>query len=862
MKIPKNAKLSKNVHRLFFASLVAASLIRASAAELYWSGDGTSLGGAGTWNTTGLNFSFTNAAPFSATWTNANFDTAVFDGTGGAVAFSSVTLNGIMSVRSTGYSFPSGTLTLGAGGATNHTAAGVTHTISGIVAGTGSLTKSGPGVMILNNVNTFTGGLLLNEGTLGWGANTTTIGANSAGVKIVINSNNVVFANSSTSAKNPQQAVDQFADLVCDDSLIANPAGINFTGAQGPWTLKGGDRKISVVGAATLTITGVLTDDGTPRALTKSGSGKLSLANNNNTYSGKTYVTGGILAFSGSDTRLGVTPTGGPVADQLTLDGGTVQSTAALTLDPNRGITITTNNGTIDVNSATFTYNGVIAGPGRLTKSGVSSGTLSLGGANTYSGGTILSGGKLIVGNSQALGSGPITVSTGASGQQLVLTNGVNVANPLTISGNGGVAAQGIIYLNQTSGSATYSGAVTINGSASTGGHMASAAGTELVMAGPITSSVLMTVRNGLVTLSNANNNISAVSIQGGTVKVGVAGALTPTATVDIGANGAGYLDMNGFNVTVAALTKNAQSATVTNGGGGTPTLTVNTTTTNAFAGVLGTDSSFNVVKSGSGIWILGGANAYVGTTLVSGGVLKVTNTTGSATSSGAVTVSANGTLAGNGTASGNVAVSGTIAPGDGVGTLNTGAQTWNGGGHLAIEMSQASGTAGASSGWDLDNITGGLNINAVSGNKFTVDVSAVGLTDFNSSSNYAWVIATASSGISGFSSAAFSVNTSGFTNSFNGSFSVSSSGNNIVLVYTAGSTASAPTTFGSNSAGQGSFQGTPNATYNVQYADALANPTTWLPLTNVVTDGTGFGSFADPAVSSQSKRFYRIKVP
>src|SRR4029077_8230387 len=136
------------------------------------------------------------------------------------------------------------------------------------------------------------------------------------------------------------------------------------------------------------------------------------------------------------------------------------------------------------------------------------------------------------------------------------------------------------------------------------------------------------------------------------------------------------------------------------------------------------------------------------GGTIVSAGTLNVANATGSATGPGAVTVTTSGTLAGSGTISGNVDLSGTISPGSSPGTLATASQNWNGGGHYAWQINNATNAPGADPGWDLLHISGGLNITAAATNKLTIDVASLstnvpGLIDgFDAGASNVWLIA------------------------------------------------------------------------------------------------------------------------
>ena len=82
-----------------------------------------------------------------------------------------------------------------------------------------------------------------------------------------------------------------------------------------------------------------------------------------------------VLLLSGgvSISQLGLrTAVSNATADHLTLNGGTLESTADFTLDSNRGISLDGNgHGTINVDgSTTLTYDGIIAGSNNLTKSG------------------------------------------------------------------------------------------------------------------------------------------------------------------------------------------------------------------------------------------------------------------------------------------------------------------------------------------------------------------------------------------------------------------------------------------------------------------------------------------------------------
>lgn len=113
--------------------------------------------------------------------------------------------------------------------------------------------------------------------------------------------------------------------------------------------------------------------------------------------------------------------------------------------------------------------------------------------------------------------------------------------------------------------------------------------------------------------------------------------------------------------------------------GFGEKQLTVGTNNLDAiFSGVVAdgvdqTASAGTLLKTGSGTFTLAGASTYTGGTTVNGGMLLVTNTTGSATGTGAVAVDA-GTLGGSGTIAGTVTIGtgASLAPAGGTQTQAT----------------------------------------------------------------------------------------------------------------------------------------------------------------------------------------------
>jgi hypothetical protein len=243
-----------------------------------------------------------------------------------------------------------------------------------------------------------------------------------------------------------------------------------------------------------------------------------------------------------------------------------------------------------------------------------------------------------------------------------------------------------------------------------------------------------------------------------------------------------------------------------------------------------------------------------------------------SITVSNPVVIAANGTLAGNTVmTSPGLTVNGSLSPGtSGVGSMtNNGPLTLGAGGEMVITVQDA--TAGPGVGWSFLSEAGGLNILASAGNPFTFTLQTIGLAaNFDSHSNYDWVVATASGGIANFDPTLFAVDDSLFGNALrNGFFYVRTNNNSLIVSFTNPPTAVVFNSIAVSGASRSDlvFSGTggsPMAPYYLRSSTNLLLPLgQWQTVATSQFDAAGNFSLTvagavDPAVA---RRFYRIQT-
>ncbi len=381
---------------------------------------------------------------------------------------------------------------------------------------------------------------------------------------------------------------------VATGGILVTPNATNATISGGSLQTGGGNEFV-FADYGSLTVSSTLVNNGNA-ALTKSGSGTLVLSNANNSYTGTTYLNGGITNIA-ADASLG----SGTVA----FNGGALQLAsgyASTLFSNNRTLNIGYDGGTIDTNGNNVVYGGVMAsslattgansnfdGQFMFTKAG--NGTLKLISANTYYGATMIAGGTLSVASIVTeTSSGGVASGIGKSpnyARGLILNGGVlqytgaatSTDRLFTLGDNGGgLDASGIgainfsnsgsvaYQINSTGGPTNSSPTLTLSGSNSGGNILAASIGNN----GLGTTSL---VKNGTGnwTLAGVNSYSGTTTVNAGNLVI----ATTQTINGAVVVNG-GNLVLNGGSLPgISSLTISGGALGAIGGSGNTINLPV-----------------------------------------------------------------------------------------------------------------------------------------------------------------------------------------------------------------------------------------------------------------------------------------------
>lgn len=454
---------------------------------------------------------------------------------------------------------------------------------TGAGSGAKSVTKEGAGAVLLSGTNTFTGGVLVNAGTVrvghmqAFGAANTAVGTVTvaSGATIDFNGEGAVYGytisgtgvGGAGALVNNGSLISTFSAQTSNLRLAANAT----IGGTGEWGVLGAGYAATSVDLAGFT-------------LTKAGSNGIHLANTTFTAGSLNIARGAIFLNLNSATSnlSSVAVTLANVAGaSLGLNGKSL-TVASLSGGGTTGGNVTLGVGTLTVgNASSTTYSGVISGSGGLVKQG--SGTLTLTRANTYSGGTTVSAGTLELTGGALAGN----ISVGASGTMRMNHGDFGVVYGGQLSGTGNVVVTGASNDLQLSGNnSSFTGTLTVSGGAQ------------------------LRLRN-----DNAVSGAALVLESGGAASV------------------YNYVGTAAFNV--ASLASSDPTTWIRLGSESNRGLTVgsnNQSTT--FAGVIKNDVGGigSVTKVGSGTLTLTGANTYSGGTTVSAGTLRLGANAGAGT--------------------------------------------------------------------------------------------------------------------------------------------------------------------------------------------------------------------------------------
>ncbi len=770
---------------------ISAPFTNASGAQVSVAGGTLSLGGgtiAGTYTVSSgdtLNFSGTETLSGSAAFSGAG-TVAVTGGTttiNGTLTYNNFTLSGgtfagTGSLSGSNLTLSSGTLdlNLSTNGTTTNTFTGGTLTV-----GTGFSLTVPSGSTLQATAGTIAGpGSVINQGTLTkTGTGTVTITApftNASGAQVEVQGGTLSFGGGTLDGSYTLSA-GATLKLAAGASVLATA---NITGAG------------RVTTAAAVTIAAGGTNNYSGGTVVNSGGNLLVTGTGAALGTGNVTVnSGGILRLS-DPTNIGAAatvsvPSGAVLGLEASFDPTPLLAAASagvLAIDVASFSTPLTmsalGNGQMflgSVSAGAYTPATLTAGTGSTYRLGGGGGTLTLGGtniltgatsvtvgatgligtvritaANNYSVGTTLAAGTLAIGNSGALGSGPLAITGGilqADSSPISVGNAVTLNSTMTIGGTSLLTLAGNVTFmgNQTiavtgtgglsitgnvggdilgrsltvtgPGTLTLSGVNTFSGGTSilNGGTVQTAGFNQALGLGSVTVFSGGTLRQG--TFSNLGGGSSVLVNSGGVL--GLDGNFPPSldpsstgmvaldtttytqpltqATMGNGQMFLGALGAGQYNATT--LGAGTGSAYRLGGAGGTLTIPTQNVLTGFNSLLVGSTQT-----GGAGTVVLSASQNFQGNTTINADSKLVLET--ALTGPGTVFILPGATLSGNGATGGYVNLGGTISPGNSPGVLTfTNGVGFGAGSHYTWELSSLT-TAGPGTAYDQVMVTGG----------------------------------------------------------------------------------------------------------------------------------------------------------
>jgi fibronectin-binding autotransporter adhesin len=487
-------------------------------------------------------------------------------------------------------------------------------------------------------------------------------------------------------------------------------------------------------------------------AINKTGLGEVRLVRNNSGWSGGMNINEGNVTIFNDANAMGTgTWALGGGANNTSFSVGSTQtfsnaggltvaagagtrtilnsSTSVATGNPTLGSTVTLNkNATFSVTQYTagthdrLTVSGAITGTGGIVKT--NTGILILSGSgNNYSGTTDIQGGKFYLGGNGRLGSGAVTIASGAnldfgtgvgqtnvvanniSGDGLIIQSTADTDTRLTgnVTSTGGMQIlSGIVRIGNDGTAGSYTG----NAVVSSGAQLAFSRSDAYTHSGTISGSgTVVKVAAGDTTLSGSNSYSGQTTLFTGALVADNASALG-TGVITFSADGG-----NAGTIRYTAASAGTDWASRIKNSAGTIRLDTGSNTV-ILAGVIDSTNVGGLVKSGAGALGLTGSNSYAGATTVAAGILVVANGSALGGTAAGTTVAPGAGLRLDGVTVGNEAltISGT-GPSGWVLRSATGANTWGGKVTLAADAT----------------------IQAASGSSLTLDVASGDAVDVGS---------------------------------------------------------------------------------------------------------------------------------